>query len=261
MSKAIKRIIIGVLASSVIMLCGTEADVSAATKHNVTYVYGTKMVTVQVKHGQNAPVPTDTYVPGYQFTSWVGNAANVTEDRVILGAYTKDATVAAPVAASMVSDYTKKFNSNKSAKWPEWWATLNLPKGVPGKTCALHWFNEWTGELWKTDIIPYGSSMPTPPDPCLSGYDFAGWEGDWTNVTEDRAIGACYYITHKVKYIDSIDDDVIDVHYVRDGEGDWVDPPHHDGKKFVHYEQDDGSEFPGSIHYDMDVYAIYKDRD
>ena len=116
MSKAIKRIIIGVLASSVIMLCCTGSDVSAATKHNVTYVYGTKMVTVQVKHGQNAPVPTDTYVPGYQFTSWVGNAANVTEDRVILGAYTKDATVAAPVAASMVSDYTKKFNSNKSAK-------------------------------------------------------------------------------------------------------------------------------------------------
>lgn len=260
MNRALKKTIISILASSIIMLCIGEANVEAAVKHNVTYVYGTKMVTVQVKHGQNAPVPTDTYVPGYQFTSWVGNAASVTEDRVILGAYSKDPVVSAPVAAAVVSDYTRKFNSNKSAKWPEWWSTLNLPKGVPGKTCALHWFNEWTGELWKTDIIPYGSSLATPPDPCLAGYDFAGWEGDWTNVTEDRAIGACYYITHKVKYIDTVDDDVIDVHYVRDGDGDWVDPPYHSGKKFVGYEQSDGSEFPSAIHYDMDVYAIYKDK-
>ena len=259
MKKMLVRSVICTLLAAALALGGSATYTEAAAKHNVTYIYGTKMTTVQVSHGQNAPVPMDTYVPGYQFLSWVGNTMNVTEDRIILGDYAKDAPVA---SVATVQHYTNKVNSNKSAQWPEWWSTINLPKGVPGKTCAVHWFNEWTGELWKTDIVPYGSSLPTPEYPCISGYDFAGWDGDWTNITEDRAIGACYFITHKVKYVDSIDDDVIDVHYVRDGESDWADPPHHSGKKFVHYEESDGSSFSGnSIHHDITVYAIYKNKD
>ncbi len=258
MRKIISKSVLCALLVAVVALGEFTIDTYAAVKHNVTYIYGTKMTTVTVDHGQNAPVPADTYVPGYQFVAWVGNAANVTEDRIILGGYMKDAPVS-PIATVPV--YTKKVNSNKSAPWPEWWSTINLPKGVPGKTCAVHWYNEWNGELWKTDIIPYGSSLPTPADPCLSGYDFAGWEGDWTNVTEDRAIGACYYITHRVRYFDTIDDDLIDIHYVRDGEGDWVEPPYHKHKEFVRYEKGDGGEYSGnSVHYDMDVYAIYKDE-
>ncbi len=253
-----KKVFIGLLAALFIVAAFTGTDVFAKVKHNVTFIYGLKSVTVQVPHGGNAAVPTDTFVPGYQFISWVGSAANVTEDRVILGAYANN-TPAQPAAASTAL-YTKKFSNVKSAPWPEWWSTLNLPKGVPGKTCAVHWYNEWNGELWKTDIVPYGSSLATPPDPCLAGYDFSGWEGDWTNVTEDRAIGATYYIKHRIRFYDD-KGDLIDVKYVRDGEGDWVDPPERDKKKFVHYVRDDGggTYSGGGVHYDIDVYAEYED--
>ena len=264
MKNPLLKSLLCVLSAAALMMCALITEAHAAVKHNVTYIYGAKSQTVQVSHGQNAPVPTDTAVPGFTFLSWVGSAANVTEDRVILGAYAKNAAstpVAAP-AASVVSSYTKKINSNKSAPWPEWWKDLNLPKGVPGQTCAVHWYNGWNGELWKTDMVPYGASLPTPADPCLAGYDFAGWEGDWTNVTEDRAIRAWYYETNTVKYYDSTDGDLIDIHKARNGESDWVAPPSHDGKEFVHYVNEDGSTFNNSnINDDTKVFAVYQDKD
>ena len=275
MKGLLKKMIVCAAAAVLVATFINTADVDAKTMHNVTFVYGTKIVTVPVAHGKNAPVPTDTYVPGYLFLSWVGNAANVTEDRVILGAYSKipvacAPAVCAPVACAPIpcytppvatcNIYTKKVSTNKSAAWPEWWSTLNLPKGVPGKTCAVHWYNAWNGELWKTDIVPYGGSLPTPADPCLAGYEFAGWDGDWTCVTEDRAIAACYFINHRVEFVDDLTGDTIDVVYVRDGEGAWADPPHHKNKKFHHYAKADGGRYDGEgIHTDHTFYAIYVD--
>ncbi len=293
MKGILKKAVIAALAA-VFVLTLSANDTSAAAKHNVTFIYGNKSVTVQVNHGANAPIPTDTAVDGYTFTSWIGSAANVTEDRVILGAYVKNpysvvqcapvsntpivpvtctpvvkteqvavsavhTPICAPVAVQ--PEWTIKLNSSKSAPWPEWWGKLNIPKGEPGKTCAVHWYNAWTGELWKTDIVPYGSSIATPPNPCIAGYDFAGWEGDWTNVTEDRCIRACYYEKHKVEFIDGLKDSYIDYVWVRDGEDAWVDPPHHDGYRFKHWERGDGGEYTGNVHYDMKVYAIYEKKD
>ncbi len=256
MKGSVKKSIIAVLTVTLLTLTAGQTNVFAKAVHNVTYIYGLKSVTVQVKHGQNAPVPTDVYVPGYTFLYWTASAENVTEDRVILGAYRKDTPVQ---PTQTVQQWTLKVSNAKSAQWPSWWATLNLPKGIPGQTCAVHWFNEWTGELWKTDIVPYGSSLATPPNPCIAGYDWAGWEGDWTNVTEDRAIGACYYVKHKLKFIDGENDEWIDTVYVRDGEGAYPDAPHHRNKKFVGYFYSDGTEYDGhGCHEDHVFYARYE---
>lgn len=272
MMKGMKRLVVLLAGIAVFAVLSNPVDTFAKVKHNVTYIYGVKSVTVQVDHGKNAPVPTDTAVPGFQFVSWIGNATNVTEDRVILGAYAplavqavqavQTATVPTPVTPiANTALWLKKVNNNKSAPWPEWWSTVNLPKGVPGKTCAVHWMNGWNGELWKTDIIPYGSSIQNPPDPCINQYDFCGWEGDWTNVTEDRVIKAHYYVKHKIKFYDD-HGDLIDVQYARDGEGAWVDPPERDKKEFVHYERDDGGTYGGEgVHYDLSVTAVYKDKE
>ncbi|MBO4890042.1 MAG: InlB B-repeat-containing protein [Lachnospiraceae bacterium] len=238
-----------------------------AKTHNVTYVYGEKTVTYKVKHGQNAPVPTDTYVPGYTFVNWTGSAANVTEDRVILGAYNKDTyNVTGPDnyrAASYTTDYRFKVNNNKSAPWPEWWKDLNMPKGQPGVTCAVHWYNGWNGEYWKTDIVPYGGSAPLPDAPCIEGYDFVGWEGDWTNVTEDRAIRAWYYEKHKVSFYDNYDREWIDTVWVRDGEEAMIEHPHHKGQRFDDFYYKDGVRYDESngIHADnVNLYANYNKK-
>lgn len=266
MKGIMKKALIIAISASMLFLCFGSVDsfAKARVKHNVTFIYGLKSVTVPVVHGKNAPIPTDTDVPGFTFTGWVGNAANVTEDRVILGAYVNNNPAPKTTNAgggSFYSTNSKKFTSNKSAQWPAWWSTLNLPKGVPGKTCAVHWFNEWTGELWRTDIVPYGSSIATPPDPCIGGYEFSGWDGDWTNITEDRAIGATYFINHTITFCDPKDeDDYIEKVRVRDGEGAWIKPSHHDGYKFVGYKTSDGSDYDGGgVHDDITVYAQYEE--
>ncbi len=271
MKGMIKKLTVLLAGIAVFAVLGNPVDAFAKVRHNVTFIYGLKSVTVQVDHGKNAPVPTDTAVPGFQFVSWIGNAANVTEDRVILGAYSPTAAAVAAATASPATpavpitntpQWLKKINNNKSAAWPEWWSTVNLPKGVPGKTCAVHWMNGWNGELWKTDIIPYGSSIQNPPDPCIGQFDFCGWEGDWTNVTEDRVIKAYYYVTHKLKFVDTIAEDWIDIKYVRDGEGAWVDAPEHSGYDFKYYEREDGGKYEGEgIHYDLTVYTHYEKND
>lgn len=229
MKGIIKKLIPVTLAAIILFTAGATTEVSAKAKtHTVTFIYGTKMVTQQVQHGKNAVVPIDTAVPGYAFSSWIGSAVNVTEDRVILGAYNKDGYLNYATADSnvVVSKYglpvfqpqpTVKINNNKTAPFPAWWNDLNIPKGVPGQTCAVHLYNGWNGEYWKTVVLPYGGSMPDPGNPCLSGFEFVGWEGDWTNVTEDRCIKAWYFVSPRVEIRDRDTNQLIDTQYIRKG--------------------------------------------
>ncbi len=265
MKGLVKKSIIGLLAVTLLVAFAGNTEVfakKAKAVHNVTYVYGVKAVTVQVAHGANAPVPTDTEVPGYVFRAWVGNTQCVTEDRTILGAYDK---VTPPVVslAQTVYGWSPHWNQATSAPQPEWWKNLNMKKGVPGQTCAVYWVNGWSGELWKTDIVPYGSTLPTPQAPCLDGFDFVGWEGDWTNITEDRVIMACYYVKHKLKFIDGLTHETIETCYVRDGEGAYPDPPHHHDKHFIgyyHSDDPDSRQYNGDgCHEDHTFYALYED--
>ena len=75
------------------------------------------------------------------------------------------------------------------------------PVGVPGKTCVVKWYNGSNGELWSTDVIPYGSSATPPEEPCITGLEFIGWDGVWTNVTQDTNIIACFYRTYHALFV------------------------------------------------------------
>lgn len=211
MKNSIKKLALLAALTTVIGLFGFVKSADAATQHTVLFMYGTKSNVQLVAHGANAVIPLDIDVPGYIFKGWVGNPNCVTEDRIILGDYyvknaqqlwTATPTHAVPTSSYPVSNYgldvrkqepTVKFNNNITAPEPEWWKDLNIPRGVPGVTCAVHWMNGWTGELWRTDVIPYGATCPDPGNPCISGFEFIGWEGSWENVTEDRVIKAWYF--------------------------------------------------------------------
>lgn len=188
-----------------------QADV--APQHLVVFVYGTNIHAQYVPHGGNAVVPTDTSLAGYIFNGWTANTTNIQTDMIILGAYTQ--------IEQNVQWYESttgtRINNNTSAPFPDWWKDLNLPKGEPGVTCAVHWYNGWTGEYWKTDMIPYGASLPTPQDPCIDGLEFTGWEGDWTNVTEDRAIKAWYFRYYTVKLKNGVTGETMDIQKIRRG--------------------------------------------
>ncbi|HOO28502.1 MAG TPA: InlB B-repeat-containing protein, partial [Lachnospiraceae bacterium] len=106
-----------------------------------------------------------------------------------------------------------------------------------GVTCVVRWYNGWTDELWKTEVVAYGTTLPDPADPCLDGFEFVGWEGSWTNITEDRAIKAWYYRRYKVKFINSETGEVYDTQAIRSGgDAEYPSTPSMDGYSFDHWE-------------------------
>lgn len=210
MKGLVKKMFFSGLALAGLCVLIMTVNVEAKTKHTVTFMYGTKMNTQQVVDGGNAVIPTDTAVNGFTFLGWTDSAFNVKADKLILGMYTNNT----PYAASTNSSSSiKKVNDNTSAPFLPWW---DGTKGVPGVTCVVRWYNGNNNEIWKTEVVPYGSSLPDPVDPCIEGLEFIGWEGSWKNITEDRAIRAWYFKLHKVTIMDPISGTVADVKWVGD---------------------------------------------
>lgn len=211
---------------------------NAGQLHNVTFMYGTQSVTTQVADGGTAIPPANTEVPGYTFVGWVGDASNVTEDRIIMGAYIKNDAVSTPVSQNVPTQNQTnwtKVNGNVSAPAPN---VSNLLKGVPGQTCAVHWYNGWTGALIRDDLVPYGSTIGNVPDPTCGGLEFSGWEGSWENITEDRSIKAWYFQVHKVTFVDSLTGAQFNTQMVRNGDdASLPEIPQHGG---FHFEYLDG---------------------
>lgn len=170
-----------------ITLCMSSEAQAASRKHTVTFIYGDKINQQEISDGGYAVIPTDTSISGFTFLGWSNSAVDVTQDRIILGLYANN-TPYAPLTNSFSS--VKKVNENMSAPFLTQWSLESPEQGVPGVTCIVRWYNSWDSKLWKTEVVPYGATLQDPPDPVAEGIQFIGWEGNWTNITEDRAIKA-----------------------------------------------------------------------
>ena len=53
-------------------------------------------------------------------------------------------------------------------------------------------FKDYDGTVLKTETVESGKSATAPADPEREGYTFAGWDGDYTNVTSNVEIIATY---------------------------------------------------------------------
>lgn len=53
-------------------------------------------------------------------------------------------------------------------------------------------FVDYDGTLLKTETVPDGESATPPKAPARAGYDFIGWDGDYSNVTSDLTLSAQY---------------------------------------------------------------------
>lgn len=64
-------------------------------------------------------------------------------------------------------------------------------------------FNDFDGSLIKQEIVAYGASATPPDDPDRTGYTFTGWNGTYTNVTDNEIVVATYTInTYKIVFVD-----------------------------------------------------------
>lgn len=169
-----------------LLILPTEAQ-AAPKKHTVTFIYGDRISQQEVSDGAYAKIPTDTSIQGYTFLGWSDSAVNVRQDKIILGMYANNIPYA-PLTNSF--SHIKKVNENMSAPFLPEWSITSPEMGVPGVTCIVRWYNSWDMQIFKTDVVSYGGTLPNPMDPDVEGIEFIGWEGNWNNVTEDRAIKA-----------------------------------------------------------------------
>jgi len=111
-----------------------------------------------VEEGKSATAP-EAVRDGYKFAGWEGDWTNVTSDRVVTAQWAKKET------------YTVTFDL----------AGGRLPSGSPGRITYVR----------EGESLPV-SSVPKASEVAREGYEFAGWDGDWTNVTEVRTITAIW---------------------------------------------------------------------
>lgn len=114
-----------------------------------------------MNEGDDATPPADPAKEGYTFNGWHGNYKNVTEDRTIVAKY-----IPVPVTPSATTV-------------------------VPSITYTVT-FVDWNGNVISVVTVKPNEDATAPTDPKRSGYSFSGWNGDYTNVTEDRTITATY---------------------------------------------------------------------
>ncbi len=229
-----KRIIktLAVLAFSAMGILGAALTAHAA-QVTVTFVtpYGSYVYPVEQGGTAIYSGPTDINVPGYAFCGWDVPLSPVLTDTVANAVYLPIGSAGQSVdvcntvrtlpdgvlSYSTAGEHSMSQGTNLSTSpYPPTPMTtpgrlgaedsirLN-PVGVPGKTCVVRWYNGSSGQLWYTDVVAYGTTLTPPENPCISGLEFVGWDGSWTNITEDRNIIACFYRTYKVLYVHADD--------------------------------------------------------
>lgn len=155
------------VAASVAVLVSTCVPTYAAGKHTVTFLYGTKSYVTTVDDGCSVLPPSDTYVPGYIFAGWVGNATNVTSDQTILGAYVK-------------VDQTPQPAPDQQQQQQQ------------TRTYRVRFVDSLTGNEYYSEDVREGGDANPPEVPHHDGYHFHEYNGSYTNVTSDCTITAMY---------------------------------------------------------------------
>ena len=100
-------------------------------------------------------------------------------------------------------------------------------------------FVDYDDSVIDTQVVEQGEDAVAPADPVREGYEFIGWDTDFTNVTEDLTVKALYEIkTYTVEFVDW-DGTEIEIQIVEHG-SDAVAPadPVREGYDFIGWDTD-----------------------
>ena len=62
----------------------------------------------------------------------------------------------------------------------------------PGATTYIVTFKDHDGTVLKTETVEAGKAATAPADPTREGYEFIGWDKDFSNITGDLIVTARY---------------------------------------------------------------------
>lgn len=174
-----------------------------------------------VEYGEDAQAPNNPTRTGYGFTGWDKEFTNVKQDLTVKAEYQinvykvkfldKEGNVLseqnvnhgenanAPQAPDVVGFVFKEWNK----------AYTNITENVTIEPVyEVQKFNvifkDHAGnKIGDTQVIEYGKSATAPDDPVRVGYDFEGWDKDFTNVTSNLEIRPRYTpIVYSITYYD-----------------------------------------------------------
>ncbi|MCL1797767.1 MAG: InlB B-repeat-containing protein [Eggerthellaceae bacterium] len=185
---------------------------------------------VQVPHGADATPPADPTRDGWVFDGWNGDYTNVTEDRTIFATFVReleppktakytvtyygDRAIGSALATEVVlatEDFSGDIDSLATATIRSFTGythnaadTNNVLSAAIAEDGSLELkvyytlniyeveFLDWDASAIDTVQVFHGADATPPADPTRDGWVFDGWNGDYTNVTEDRTIFATF---------------------------------------------------------------------
>ena len=170
---------------------------------------GTEIKSVYVIPGNDATTPEEPTREGYEFTGWDKEYTSVTENVTVRATYKVKTFTVRFEAWDGTEIKTETVEYGKDATTPEeptregyeftGWdkeytsvtEDVTVRATYKVKTFTVR-FEDWDGTEKKTETVEYGKDATTPEEPTREGYEFTGWNKEYTNVTEDVTVRATY---------------------------------------------------------------------
>jgi uncharacterized repeat protein (TIGR02543 family) len=191
-------------------------------KFTVTFLDGQGGNTIgtpqTVNKGGNATPPAGPTKEGYDFDGWDGDYTNVTGNITITAKWKEktkeqgqDTYYTVTFVSNGVTVSTKEVKSGSGVPLPEkpthpedryifdgWEGNVynvTEDRTITAKWRAKYFYIEFLDGFGNSIVkrtVGVGGDDYGVPDPTKEGYTFEGWDGSWTNVTEDRVITATW---------------------------------------------------------------------
>ena len=181
--------------------------------YTVTFVDydGTILDTQSIVHGENATLPTEPIREGYAFTGWDNSNENITGNRTITAQYQicYYTVTFVDFNGAVIDTQTVAYGSNATVpiepvreghtfrEWSGTWENIKKDETVTAvydiNTYTVT-FKDYDGSIIDTQSVSYGGNAVEPETPTREGYNFAGWDKAFTNITADTEIIATYTI-------------------------------------------------------------------
>ena len=190
-------------------------------KYTVSFmVDGETYFTFTGYEGDAITVPENPEKLGYTFDAWDGMpedgvlpAANITVTAVwIVNTYTITYTVNGKGYSVQTYEYgaaiiTPAYDVPEGYTFSGWSVPETMPAEdlVVDATCTINVYevtliDGFNGDPIAVLYVEHGQDAILPDAPEHAGYIFDRWDGDPTNVTEDRTITACYWMIGDVNH-------------------------------------------------------------
>ena len=109
------------------------------------------------------------------------------------------------------NDYEdSSWSSKKKSNLNDWNSSANYSTGGSNLTLVFReveshtvTFVDWNGTVLDTQTVAYGLGATAPANPSRANYVFAGWDTDFTAVTENLTVTALYHSLFTVTFLDA----------------------------------------------------------